>query len=129
MHCAHILPLLLFLVCTAGLPLACTHPGEERGADLAEEGGEATRDTGVPELPETPPRGPFGYSLVAAEGGAQLDVGDFAPYEECGDCHERQWEELEGSMHVISHTDPLYRSTAELAREEAGEEIYTYCSG
>jgi hypothetical protein len=32
-------------------------------------------------------------------------------------------------MHVISHTDPLYRSTAELAREEAGEEIYTYCSG
>jgi hypothetical protein len=36
---------------------------------------------------------------------------------------------MEGSMHVIAHTDPLYRSTAELALLEAGEEIYTYCSG
>jgi hypothetical protein len=81
------------------------------------------------DLPENPPRGPFGFSLIATESGAPLDVGDFAPYDECADCHERQWEELDGSMHVLAHTDPLYRSTAELAREEAGEEIYTYCSG
>jgi hypothetical protein len=73
--------------------------------------------------------GPFGYSLVSSEDGEPLDVESFALYEECGDCHERQWEELEGSMHMIAHTDALYRATAELALLEAGEEIYTYCAG
>jgi hypothetical protein len=128
------------LILAAGLILGCTHPSEPQTRDAVGEdaaaayGGTGATDSpvitgGVAELPENPPRGPFGYSLIAAEGGAQLGIGDFAPYEECGDCHERQWEELQGSMHVISHTDPLYRSTAELAREEAGEEIYAYCSG
>jgi hypothetical protein len=131
---------LFFVTCAAAWLLACTHPGEQRGAGPAaggdagfdapaEESASAKRATGPVEMPETPPRGPFGFSLIATESGAQLHISDFAPYEECADCHERQWQELEGSMHTLSHTDPLYRSTAELAREEAGEEIYTYCSG
>ena len=130
----------LLLIVAAWLPLGCAHPGEEGSADLAERDG-AAADTGAEAgdfaamaggaagLLENPPMGPFGYSLVASQDGALLDVEDFAPYEECEECHERQWEELEGSMHVIAHTDPLYRSTAELALLEAGEEIYAYCSG
>ena len=78
---------------------------------------------------DDPPMGPFGYSMIATEDGEPLDVEDFAFYDDCEECHERQWEELEGSMHVISHTDPLYRNTAKLALLEAGEEIYAYCSG
>ena len=118
--------LVLLLSLAAWPPLGCAHPGEEERAKSAE-GDRADAQTGA-EVgdsaamvdgaagPRQHPVGPFGYSLVASEDGAPLDVEDFAPYEECGECHERQWEELEGSMHVIAHTDPLYRSTAELAR-------------
>ncbi|MBW2493841.1 MAG: hypothetical protein JRE43_03740 [Deltaproteobacteria bacterium] len=116
-----ILHLAVILMFAAGLPSGCTHPGEEGAAVPAKKG--------VAKQIENPPQGPFGYSLIATETGAALEIGDFAPYEDCADCHERQWEEMEGSVHTIAHTDPLYRSTAELARREAGEEIYTYCSG
>jgi hypothetical protein len=95
------------------LAFGCAHPGEHAPAQpLA-----------------SPPRGPFGYSLVASEGSEPLDIEGFISYEECASCHERQWEELEGSMHTLAHTDPLYRAAAELARAEAGEVVYTYCSG
>jgi len=109
------------LILAAWLLLGCTHSGEESAAAPAAGGAAAHL--------ENPPRGPFGFSLVASETGAPLDVADFAPYDDCAGCHERQWEELEGSMHSIAHTDSLYRNTAELARQEAGEEIYAYCSG
>ncbi len=130
----------LFLSLAAWPPLGCARPGEEERAHAAEgdrpdahtraEAGDSAAITGGAAVPLAhPPMGPFGYSMITSEDGAPLDTGDFAPYEDCEECHERQWEELEGSMHVISHTDPIYRSTAELAREEAGEEIYAYCSG
>jgi hypothetical protein len=130
----------LLLILAAWLPLGCARPGEEGKAGLAErdrgaactgaEAGDcAALAGGAAELLESPPMGPFGYSMIASEDGAPLDAADFAPYDECEECHERQWGELEGSMHVISHTDRLYRSTAELALLEAGEEIYAYCSG
>ena len=32
-------------------------------------------------------------------------------------------------MHLASHTDPLYRAMAELARKEAGPKVYAFCSG
>ncbi len=115
------LHLAVLLILAAGLPIGCTHTGEESAAVPAK--------GGVAKRLENPPRGAFGYSLVASETGAPLDVEDFAPYDDCADCHERQWEEMEGSIHTIAHTDPLYRNTAELARKEAGEEIYAYCSG
>jgi len=111
----------LILMLAAGLTLGCTHPGEQAAAFPVK------RE--VAKRLEDPPRGPFGYSLVATQTGAPLEVDDFAPFGDCADCHERQWEEMEGSIHTIAHTDPLYRSTAELARRQAGEEIYTYCSG
>jgi hypothetical protein len=76
-----------------------------------------------------PPVGDFGYSMLASEDGERLKIDDFLLYEECAECHERQWEELQGSMHSVAHTDPIYRATAELARAEAGPDIYAYCSG
>ena len=135
-----ILYLFLFLSFAAWSPLGCAHPGEEEGAGSAkgdradahtgaEAGDSAALAGGAAGMLDNPPMGPFGYSMIASEDGAPLDVEDFASYEDCEECHERQWEELEGSMHVIAHTDPIYRSTAELALLEAGEEIYAYCSG
>ncbi len=32
-------------------------------------------------------------------------------------------------MHLAAHTEPFYRGFAELARNEAGEDVYRYCSG
>ena len=32
-------------------------------------------------------------------------------------------------MHLASHTDPLYRSMAELARKEAGPKVYAFLRG
>ncbi|HEY5656396.1 MAG TPA: hypothetical protein VIY27_01270, partial [Myxococcota bacterium] len=123
----------------AALLVACTHAGEERRPEAAGGRGTATHGTAAADTPAAtdghaadpagPPRGPFGLSLVASDDGEPLDVADFAPYEDCADCHERQWKERAGSMHTLSHPDPLYRSTAELARAEAGPEIYAYCSG
>lgn len=76
-----------------------------------------------------PPTGPFGLSLVSTEDGGPLEVEAFESDTYCGECHERQWKEIQGSMHSVAHTDPLYRAAAELAREEAGEAVYAYCSG
>jgi hypothetical protein len=130
----------ILLIFAVWIPLGCARPGEEGRAVVADPDRGAVR-TGaessdsaaikgrVAEPLESPPMGPFGYSMIASEDGAPLDAGDFAFYDDCAECHERQSEELEGSMHVISHTDPIYRRTAELARLEAGEEIYAYCSG
>ena len=95
----------LLPILAAGLLLGCTHPsdtgrgGAVQADDGATDGGSGAAGSpamadGVVQLPESPPRGPFGYSLIATEGGAQLAVEDFATYEECGDCHERQWQEL-----------------------------------
>jgi hypothetical protein len=135
-----LLSLLLLLALAAWPPLGCAHPGEEKAAGSSEPdragaqaGAEAAASAamarGAGGLLESPPMGPFGYSMITTDDGEPLEVPDFADYDDCEGCHERQWEELEGSMHVISHTDPLYRSSAELALVEAGKEIYTYCSG
>jgi hypothetical protein len=140
MRCAPGLHIVFPVVCAAAWLLACTHPGQERGADPAaggdaeseapaEESVSVKRATGPVAMPESPPQGPFGFSLISTESGMPLDVGDFASYEECADCHERQWVELEGSMHTLAHTEPLYRSTAEFFNDTATTEIYTYCSG
>jgi hypothetical protein len=114
--------LLLLLFFLGWLAFACSHPG---GREQAPE--KLGKSPAQPLA--NPPTGAFGYSLLASETGELLAVDDFAPYEDCADCHERQWEELQGSMHSLSHTDPIYRATAELARAEAGQEIYAYCSG
>jgi hypothetical protein len=104
------------------LALACARAGMEEGAP-----------PGLGKAPAeplaNPPRGTFGYSMLASEDGENLEIDDFVPYDDCAGCHERQWEELQGSMHSVAHTDPIYRATAELARAEAGQEIYAYCSG
>ncbi len=75
------------------------------------------------------PAGPFGLSLVATEDGAPADIRLYEQSETCGECHPRQWSELKGSLHSVSHRDTLYRRTAELARAEAGPAVYAYCSG
>jgi len=91
--------------------------------------GAAVAATLASQEPEQPPRGPFGYTLIETASGAPADIEDFYLSEACAMCHPQQWKELDGSMHSVAHHDPLYRGFAELAREEAGEEVYTYCSG
>ena len=78
---------------------------------------------------EEPPRGPFGLSMVTTVSGEKADIEDFHPNRTCSICHKTPRNEMRGSMHAATHTDPFYRAFAELAREEAGEEVYTYCSG
>ncbi len=78
---------------------------------------------------EDVPLGDFGLSRIATPDGLRPPADDFFVSSDCALCHPRQWAELEGSMHSVSHTDRFYRRFAELARKEAGEEVYTYCSG
>ena len=75
------------------------------------------------------PGGPFGLSLVAGAGDQPVDIEAFSTNDFCGECHTRQYEELQGSMHSISHHDALYRSAAEMALREAGPEVYALCAG
>jgi len=79
--------------------------------------------------PDVAPEGPFGYSLTRTGDDAPVDINSFLPSGFCGICHERELKELRGSMHPASHTDPFYRGSAELARKEAGDKIYAFCSG
>lgn len=79
--------------------------------------------------PDQPPQGPFGYSMVRMADDSPADINAFLPSGFCGVCHKREAKELKGSMHSASHTDPLYRGFAELAREEAGDKVYAFCSG
>lgn len=83
----------------------------------------------APPSPHEPPTGPFGLSMIATPDGRPADIDDFYLSEDCGLCHPRQLEELEGSMHSAAHHDPFYRAFAEMARREAGPEVYAYCSG
>ncbi len=82
-----------------------------------------------PRTPQKPPVGPFGLSRISTPDGAPASINSFIPSDVCGVCHERQWKELQGSMHLAAHSEPLYRGFAELARKEAGDEIYAFCSG
>lgn len=75
------------------------------------------------------PRGPFSLSMVSTADGKKTSIGSFEPVSTCAECHPRQWDEMNGAMHSVTHYDSLYRRTAELARKEAGEEVYALCSG
>ena len=77
----------------------------------------------------SPPTGRFGLSRITTASGRAARLRSFSTNEDCALCHARQWQEMQGSMHSVAHHDPLYRSFAELARAEAGEEVYAYCSG
>jgi len=83
----------------------------------------------APKSPAQPPTGPFGLSMIRTSDQAPADLDLFQAKETCGVCHPRQFDELQGSMHLASHTDPLYRAMAELARKEAGPKVYAFCSG
>ena len=81
------------------------------------------------EEPGQPAEGPFGYTLLRTADNEPADVDFFFLNPDCAVCHPRHLAEVKGSMHSAAHTDPLYRSLAEQAREEAGEKVYTFCSG
>lgn len=87
------------------------------------------RQQGRMPLDGAAPRGQFGLSRVTTRSGKDASIQDFFVSSDCALCHPRQWSELKGSMHSVSHHDPLYRHFAEMARREAGEEVYAYCSG
>ena len=76
-----------------------------------------------------PAEGPFGYTLVRTADGEPAEIDFFFLNQDCAVCHPRQLEEVQGALHSSAHTDPLYRNLAVIARQEAGEKVYTYCSG
>jgi hypothetical protein len=79
--------------------------------------------------PAKTPVGPFGLSRITTDDGRPADIDFFQSNETCGVCHDRQLKEFQGSMHSASHSEPLYRSFAELARKEAGDKVYAECAG
>jgi len=104
--------------------VACTAVREGRVTSHRE-----SRDVRPESTIDAAPRGPFGLSMVAGAGDEPVDIDAFVTNDTCGECHERQFEELQGSMHSIAHYDRLYRSTAEMALREAGPEVYALCAG
>lgn len=70
----------------------------------------------------------FPPSRLAVAGGELLDPGDLFGAGDCAECHKTQERDWRGSMHSRAHHDGLYRAFAELARKEAGEETYLFCT-
>ncbi|MFO1522691.1 MAG: multiheme c-type cytochrome [Kiritimatiellia bacterium] len=70
----------------------------------------------------------FPPSRLAGAGGELLDPGDLFGAGDCAECHKTQERDWRGSMHSRAHHDGLYRAFAELARKEAGEETYLFCT-
>ena len=124
---AHLI-LMTLLVAGCSGPGKATRPGTPPEATRRELTVPSTSTDHSAEL-ATPPGGPFGLSMVASADGKPTSIGDYQESSECGECHPRQWKELSGSMHSVSHRDSLYRRTAELALKEAGSRVYGLCSG
>jgi hypothetical protein len=82
-----------------------------------------------PQARDAATAGPYGYTLVRTADGERADVESFFLNKDCAVCHPRQLREVQGAMHSAAHTDPLYHSLAEMARKEAGDRVYVYCSG
>ena len=53
----------------------------------------------IAQAPPEPPRGPFGFTLVATEDGKPASISDFFLNDDCGLCHRRQAEEAKGTFH------------------------------
>ena len=70
----------------------------------------------------------FGPSNLRTVSGKLADPDSFYEAEACGECHKQQHDDWSGSVHRRAHTDTIYRAFAELAREEAGEEVYRFCA-
>jgi len=70
----------------------------------------------------------FGPSNLETASGKRADPDSFFEAEACGECHKQQFDDWSGSVHRRAHTDSIYRAFVELAREEAGEDVYRFCS-
>jgi len=71
----------------------------------------------------------FAPSRLETASGARTDPEAYFPAADCGECHVDQYAQWKGSLHSRAHDDAIYRAFAELARKEAGEEVYRFCSG
>jgi hypothetical protein len=116
------------LIAMAALESGCS-PAPPAKTEAKRSKAERQEPEAAEPAPEVIHKGPFGLSMISTSDRKPLAEGAFTENDECGGCHERILKELSGSMHAIAHTDPLYRATAELARKEAGQEVYAYCSG
>jgi len=71
---------------------------------------------------------PFAPSRMRTPDGKLSDPDHFFEAKDCGECHKGQYEQWKGSLHNRAHDDGIYRAFAELARKDAGEETYRFCS-
>jgi len=72
--------------------------------------------------------GLFAPSRLQTASGELAKPESFYEAADCGECHVDQYREWKGSAHSRAHHDGIYRAFAELARKEAGEELYRFCS-
>lgn len=122
-HCI-VVPSLALLLAQCSVP--SDRPDQPAGSDQAQH----APDPSLADVPLTgPPRGPFGHSLISTPDGKPVPIESFGVLDDCSLCHPRQAEEFEGSFHSRAHEEPFYRAFAELARAEAGEEMYAWCTG
>lgn len=70
----------------------------------------------------------FPPSRLAVAGGELLDSDGLFAAGDCAECHKTQEQDWRGSIHSRAHHDGIYRAFAELARKEAGEETYLFCT-
>ena len=73
-------------------------------------------------------KSPFAPSELTTASGELADADSFFEAKDCGECHVDQYRDWKGSAHSRAHHDGIYRAFAELAREEAGEDVYRFCS-
>lgn len=53
----------------------------------------------------------------------------FTPPEVCGECHEKQYEEWNGSVHALAFKDPVYQGELNKAVKAIGHDISRQCEG
>jgi hypothetical protein len=53
---------------------------------------------------------------------------EFAPSAECGECHQKAFNEWKGSIHSLSHFETIYQTELNQARKEAGPDMVSRCS-
>ncbi len=53
----------------------------------------------------------------------------FTPPSECGGCHEKQYQEWNGSVHQLAFLDPIYQGELNKANKAVGHDVTRQCEG
>jgi hypothetical protein len=71
----------------------------------------------------------FYPSLIDSNTGGKLDLEDFTPAKQCGECHPTMYRHWKVSMHARAFDDPLFQAVWIEAKNAAGPEMERLCAG